>query len=266
MKVADLRRELKTRGLATTGNKTELLERLQLATSSASEINEEELLAEEEEKEAAAPITPPKKVSIKRDVPMPTAATEGKENIENAPPPGKKAAAAPITAGEEKPAATEGDDAAVTATDDEKKTADTDRAASRAARFGLPTQEVVEEKKAARAARFGIPITASSDGAAASIKIGGAPTVDMETLKKRAERFGQVSSKTMKQMELEEKIKKRQERFGVVAKEEAAAAKAAKTKAKEEEAVETKVAANTDIKPVVVDEKMKKRAERFAAV
>ena len=43
MKVADLKRELKSRGLTTTGNKNELLERLQLAVMGG---NESDLLAD----------------------------------------------------------------------------------------------------------------------------------------------------------------------------------------------------------------------------
>ncbi len=43
-------------------------------------------------------------------------------------------------------------------------------------------------------------------------KIGGAPEVDLETLKKRAERFGQSSSDALRKAELQDKIKKRQER------------------------------------------------------
>ena len=42
----------------------------------------------------------------------------------------------------------------------------------------------------------------------------------MDTLKKRAERFGTSSSNTLKKMEVDEAIKRRQERFGVVDKNE----------------------------------------------
>ena len=78
---------------------------------------------------------------------------------------------------------------------------------------------------------------------------GGAPSADLETLKKRAERFGQSSSETMKKMEMSEQQKKRQERFGVVA---SADGPSGEKKAK--------VATNENL---LVDEKLKKRAERF---
>ena len=42
----------------------------------------------------------------------------------------------------------------------------------------------------------------------------------MDTLKKRAERFGGSTSNTLKKMEVDEAIKRRQERFGVVDKNE----------------------------------------------
>ena len=82
MKVADLKKELKSRGLTTSGNKTELVERLQLSLMPSNESPEEDLLKDEEEllkdpEAAAAAATPAaaatspaakKKVAIKRNV------------------------------------------------------------------------------------------------------------------------------------------------------------------------------------------------------
>ncbi len=48
----------------------------------------------------------------------------------------------------------------------------------------------------------------------ASTKIGAAPKVDIETLKRRSERFGESNSEALRKAELEEKIRKRQERWG----------------------------------------------------
>ena len=239
MKVADLKKELKSRGLSTTGIKSELIDRLQLALAKPDDLNEEELLADEPE---AVALIPPKKVPIKRDVAMPVeeaaVAQVGKENIDDAvPPPAKKAT--PVTA--EKITAdaadiTEGDESKSPAA--AEASADAVRAAARAARFGIAPTENAGEKKVDRAKRFGIPVTASPG----SNKIGSAPAADMETLKKRAERFGLNTSKTMQKAELDEKIKKRQDRFGAAA--------------KTEEDSPPKVKVNED-------EGMKKRAERF---
>ena len=116
---------------------------------------------------------------------------------------------------------------------------DEEKAAARAARFGITSPSADDDKKSSRAARFGLPDKKNG-------KIGEVPSADIDTLKKRAERFGQSSSSSLKSVELQEQIKKRQERFGVV--EEGPAVK------------KTKVAVNENL---LVDEKLKKRAERF---
>ena len=117
---------------------------------------------------------------------------------------------------------------------------DAERAAARAARFGASLDVASSAKKQARAERFGT----------GSGKIGAAPTADLETLKKRAERFGQSSATVMKKAELDEKIKKRQERFGVVE---------PQTKKMKKSDILSSVGINETLK----DEKMLKRAERF---
>ncbi|TSK16203.1 Cyclin-dependent kinase 2 [Bagarius yarrelli] len=89
------------------------------------------------------------------------------------------------------------------------ETAD-ERLQKRAERFNLPPTS--DSKKAARAARFGLPAT--------SAPLKGTPVsktnVDVEVLKKRAERFGMNVSSVSKKVEEEEKLKKRKERFGIV--------------------------------------------------
>ena len=84
---------------------------------------------------------------------------------------------------------------------------------ARAERFGGFQSD--EAKKSARAAKFGTG--AASNG---STKLGGAPSADLDTLKKRAERFGTNTSTSLKKVEVNEAIKRRQERFGVVDKNE----------------------------------------------
>merc|ERR1712029_1236994 len=98
--------------------------------------------------------------------------------------------------------------------------------------------------KNARAARFGM----GNGSTGGSNKLGSAPAADLDTLKKRAERFGTNTSTSLKKMEVNEAIKRRQERFGVVDKNE--------PKPK-------KINFNSGVNSVLVDEKMKSRAQRF---
>ena len=93
--------------------------------------------------------------------------------------------------------------------------------------------------------RFGLGGGAAAGG---NKKLGEAPAVDADTLKKRAERFGGSVSSSLKNIEVQEAIKRRQERFGVVEKNE--------PKPK-------KVSLNKSENSVVLDEKMKARQQRF---
>ncbi|NXC47312.1 SARNP protein, partial [Penelope pileata] len=84
-----------------------------------------------------------------------------------------------------------------------------ERMQKRAERFNVPVS--LESKKAARAARFGLA-TVSTKGLSADSK----PTVNMDKLKERAQRFGLNVSSLSRKSEEDEKLKKRKERFGIV--------------------------------------------------
>ena len=87
----------------------------------------------------------------------------------------------------------------------------------------------------------------------------------MDTLKKRAERFGGSISNTLKKMEVDEAIKRRQERFGVVDKNEPKV----RWIAFQLQIINTflfqpkKISLNAGANSVVMDEKMKARQQRF---
>ena len=81
---------------------------------------------------------------------------------------------------------------------------DLDKIKARAERFGVVLSE--ETKKAARAAKFGTGSALLS--------------ADLDTLRRRAERFGTSTSSSLRKMEVNEAIRRRQERFGVVDKNE----------------------------------------------
>lgn len=84
----------------------------------------------------------------------------------------------------------------------------------RAKKFGAPLSG--DAMKIARAERFGVTstttntINSKSNALDASVPV----SASVDTLKKRAERFGGSVSKVMSSMENKEKLVKRQERFG----------------------------------------------------
>jgi len=240
MTVTDLKKALKAKGLSSTGNKQDLIERLQLAmgegdndpnndTDLLDDANE--LLGEDDDEVVVPAPTPAKKVVIKRDNPSVTTPAKIEAPVETSP-----------TAKVEEKKSDEIENITI------KKWTDEERAAARAARFNASAEEskkadlTSEAKKDSRAERFGLTST----------KIGAAPSADLETLKKRAERFGQSSSNVMKKAEMDEKIKKRQERFGVVDNTEPS------KKIKKSE-----VLSSVELNKTLKDEKLVKRAERF---
>ncbi|CAG5103635.1 Similar to Sarnp: SAP domain-containing ribonucleoprotein (Mus musculus) [Cotesia congregata] len=197
MKVADLKVELKQRGLPTTGNKNELVERLQLAIhgdsalsldENAEEILDEDAVLERKLSTDANPVSA-KKIVLNRNSVI--------EEIKVDKP-----------SDEEPPKSVE-------AAEPQKRVIKLsevgikERLEMRAKKFGVPLSE--SAKKEARSARFNS--SNQSDKSAASIKI--PVETSVETLKKRAERFGTVSN-VVEKVELLEKIEKRKARFGEV--------------------------------------------------
>ncbi|XP_065098021.1 SAP domain-containing ribonucleoprotein isoform X4 [Paramisgurnus dabryanus] len=181
LKLAELKQECVARGLDAKGNKADLIARLQ-AYLDEHEVNEEEVLGVfgEESKEED------EEEEEEEEVPAAAAAVEKQELNE------------PETVTEKKVVKI-----TAPATVDE-------RLQKRAERFSI--QPNADNKKAARAARFGLPVPESSKGTSAIPKV----SVDVEVLKKRAERFGMNVSSVSKKFEDDEKLKKRKERFGIL--------------------------------------------------
>ncbi|XP_064824325.1 SAP domain-containing ribonucleoprotein-like isoform X2 [Oncorhynchus masou masou] len=176
LKLAELKQECAVRGLEVKGNKGDLIGRLQAYLEEHDEVNEEEVLGELED--------------------------DSKEEIN------------------ERPAEEAAGETAVPEKDPEKKVvkitapaAAGEKLQKRAERFNLPA--TADSKKEARAARFGLPAPtpASTPGAPVA---NSKPTVSVEVLKKRAERFGMNVSPVAKTVEVDEKLKKRKERFGIL--------------------------------------------------
>ncbi|XP_035688429.1 SAP domain-containing ribonucleoprotein-like isoform X11 [Branchiostoma floridae] len=233
LKVADLKNELRSRGLTVTGNKQELLDRLQqhLETSGEADLlskdtsfvsgegddADDSLLAGEEEED-------------EEEEEEQTTTQDNQENTE--------------TTNTAKPTVVTSISSDDTKVPVKPPMSEAERLELRAKKFGGHSSE--DAKKAARAARFGTPVSApTKTGTAAPVK--GTTALsgpEMEKLKKRAERFGMNVSTVTQQAEEKEKLLKRKQRFGAVT---AGAA----------------VAAGTPVSSDEVEAKKKKRAERF---
>ncbi|XP_014847370.1 PREDICTED: SAP domain-containing ribonucleoprotein [Poecilia mexicana] len=177
LKLAELRQECEARGLETKGNKGDLIARLQAYLEEHEEdVDVDDVLADDSVDFGKVESSD----TIKVD--------NGSEVIESEPPAEKKVVkiSPPLSASE--------------------------RLQKRAERFNLPAS--AESKKALRAARFGTPSDSSSPspGVVANSKAG----VNVDALKKRAERFGMNVSSVSQKIVEDEKLKKRKERFGIL--------------------------------------------------
>ncbi|XP_017877296.1 SAP domain-containing ribonucleoprotein isoform X2 [Ceratina calcarata] len=216
MKVADLRLELKQRGLPTNGNKTELVERLQLAIHDSALsldetteeiLDEDAVLGDEEIEELSSKpdsqeVNEKRKLSTESNISVKKIVLNRKPVIEDI----KNDHAEKI----------EPDSKITETSQPERKIIKLselgikERLELRAKKFGMPLSE--SAKKEARSARFSI--NNYNNISAASVKTPVHTTY--EVLKKRAERFGTSVSTLMEKAELEARIEKRKARFGEV--------------------------------------------------
>ncbi|XP_011156505.1 SAP domain-containing ribonucleoprotein isoform X1 [Solenopsis invicta] len=223
MKVADLRAELKQRGLPATGNKNELVERLQLAIhgdaalsldETAEEIlDEDEVLGvsdEEIEELSSKPdsqeIPEKRKLSIESN----NLNTNAKKIVLNRKPVLEEIKNDQVEKKENKGAQSSEDMPPEKKIIKLSELSTKERLEMRAKKFGVPLSE--SAKKEARLARFNV--NNQNNKSAASIKTP-VPTT-YEVLKKRAERFGSSVSTLMEKAELAERLEKRKARFGEV--------------------------------------------------
>ncbi|KAG7212283.1 hypothetical protein KM043_012610 [Ampulex compressa] len=216
MKVADLKIELKQRGLPTTGNKNELVERLQLAIhgdstlsldETADEILDEDAVLGDEEIEELSSKPDSQEVNGKRKLSV-DSNVNVKKIVLN-----RKPAIEEMKIEEVEKSETNNKAEIIPAERKIIKLSELgvkERLEMRAKKFGLPLSEAA--KKEARFARFSI--NNQNHKSAASVKTP-VPTT-YEILKKRADRFGTSVSSLMEKAELEARIEKRKARFGEV--------------------------------------------------
>ncbi|KAL8611938.1 hypothetical protein ACOMHN_034067 [Nucella lapillus] len=228
MKVNDLKKELKDRGLPVSGTKDVLMERLNAAQSGAP------IPAEESTAPVPAPADDPD--SVEKSIDQLVGDTAPAKPVEEAP----KAEAAVVPAKENIP---KEDSEKIKKVLPPKDLSETDKLKARAEKFGAVSETAKKEK---RAERFGIQ--ASSAVTTGSIGTSDTDVADVGKLKKRAERFGEVVSNSLRKAYEDERKRKRLERFGTTA--------ASSTEVKNVKLNST----DSDL------EKLKARAEKFGAV
>lgn len=240
MKVADLKRELKLRGLQTTGNKTELQERLQTAlidgdlsledTAISGEDLLEDVLTDEEDK---ALILPPDENELLKSPSSETALSFSSSVVTetplevSSPQPKKivlkrKSSITPLTSIEPSSVSAanapsvndeNGSEAKISKTDDKPKVVKVsaltleERLQMRAKKFGIEENKLINKNTNSTSGVGGMPLKVS--GKEVDPK-------QIETLKKRAERFGCVVAPAIAEITANERLEKRKQRFGDV--------------------------------------------------
>ncbi|RZC22687.1 SAP domain containing ribonucleoprotein [Asbolus verrucosus] len=237
LKVPDLKKELKSRGLNTSGNKNELIERLQAALKSNERASnesvddlDEDLLNEDDDDvhlETTESVISDIDTALNDSLSQKGQKRKSEENNTQAEKDKMTPSIKKVVLNRNTPIITdkristdskEGSDK-TNGSSEEKRiiklsgiTAK-ERLEMRAKKFDVSLSS--EAKKVARAERFGSLLNSSN-----AMKTKVQPTVDV--LKQRAERFGGSVSKLMTNLDMQERMEKRKARFGIVTPEDKA--------------------------------------------
>jgi len=193
MRIADLKKELQLRNLKVSGNKHELIQRLQkyLVEHEGIEVEEDDESLLEIENEDNRMLSP--KTTDQSDASL----LETEVKVDEA---------EIKTVQSQKENKDDESLKKVVQLSDASKVSEPEKKELRAKKFGLKVEDMSQSTKLEmRQQRFGIQGKSSS---------GENVVIDAEKLKKRAERFGTVVSTILSSSEQQEKMMKRKERFG----------------------------------------------------
>ncbi|XP_060081538.1 SAP domain-containing ribonucleoprotein-like [Ylistrum balloti] len=240
MKVPDLKKECKSRNLPTTGTKKDLVQRLK------AEINQGSGDAEEPVDEEIADVGDDSVEDALDQVLGEDDADEIALTTEVETPPKesvtvskvKTQITAPVT--ETKVVSTTG-------------VSENDKLKMRVQKFGAINPDV---QKQMRAERFGTGQASVKGGS----KLAPGPSADVDKLKKRAERFGTITSTVLSKVDETQKLKKRAERFGAVTSTSLSNTENQEKLLKRKERFGVSTSATDSLE---ADAKKRKRAERF---
>ncbi|XP_064614355.1 SAP domain-containing ribonucleoprotein-like isoform X2 [Liolophura sinensis] len=216
LKVADLKKELKERGLPCSGNKTELIERLQAHLEADTEdlsigdttigLNDTDPVSDTKlDMSIDDSLLHEETTDVQNKAAIPASNTQTTSVVT------EKPVRAKITMSDEPKGTANGHE-----TTAKKQLSDAEKLKLRTDRFGVQSEA---DKKKSRAERFGLSTTTTTTTAGATQKPGKivntpVTAADLDKLKKRAERFGTVVSTSLSKVAEIEKLQQRSERFG----------------------------------------------------